>query len=227
MCYDLVIFDCDGTLVDSEYLNIKAIVSFLNDFGIHDYDIEYGLSHFSGFRFSAIIGKIAQETGFTFPDNASKLYLSKVRALASTDMKRIENADKMVECASRNTKVCVVSNGERQNVLSSIHFAGLDTFFPDQNVISGLMAPNPKPAPDLFLLAAQQHDVSPHKCLVIEDSSAGVTGAHAANMDVWGFCGTHHAPKEHADALIKAGAEKTFLSMQDMIETFQSRLDKI
>ncbi len=227
MCYDLVIFDCDGTLVDSEYLNIKAIISFLHDFGIEGYDIEYGLTHFSGFRFSAIIGKVAKDTGFTFPSNASKLYLDKVRALASTDMNPIQDADKMVALAGKHAKICVVSNGERQNVLSSIRFAGLTPLFPDKHVISGLMAPNPKPAPDLFLLAAQQRNIPPHRCLVIEDSIAGVTGAHAAGMPVWGFCGTHHAPEQHQSSLKEAGAERTFLSMREMIETFETYLNKI
>lgn len=221
MTYDLIIFDCDGTLVDTEYLNIKAVISLLRDLGIEDYDIEHGLTHFSGHRFSHIIGMIAQETGFTFPDNAAKLYLGKVNALSETETKDIEHVYDMVETAKKYADICVVSNGERNNVLSSLERANLLHFFEEEFVFTGLMAPNPKPAPDLFLLAANQKDICPSKTLVIEDSIAGVMGATAANMDVWGFCGTHHAPQPHAETLIKTGAKATYTSMQGVITALE------
>ena len=160
---------------------------------------------------------IAQETGFTFPDNAAKIYLGKVNALSETETKDIAHVHDMIITAKTCADICVVSNGERNNVLSSLKRANLLHFFEEEFVFTGLMAPNPKPAPDLFLLAANQKNICPSKTLVIEDSIAGVMGASAANMDVWGFCGTHHAPKPHAETLLKTGAKATYTSMQDVI----------
>ena len=78
------------------------------------------------------------------------------------------------------------------------------------------MAPNPKPAPDLFLLAAKKSEIKPSKTLVIEDSVTGVKAAIAANMDVWGFCGTHHKPKEQSEELLNIGAKATYFTMDDI-----------
>lgn len=221
MTYDLIIFDCDGTLVDTEYMNIKAIISLLHDFGITKYDIEHGLTHFSGHRFSRIIAIIAQETGFTFPDNAAKLYLSKVNALSETEIKEIKHVHDMVDTARQYADICVVSNGERNNVLSSLRRANLLHFFDEAFIFTGLMAPNPKPAPDLFLLAANQKNICPSKILVIEDSIAGVSAATAAKMAVWGFCGTHHTPQPHAKILRHTGAQATYTNMLDVITALE------
>ncbi len=220
MTYSLILFDCDGTLVDSEYLNIKAIVTLLEEFGITQYDIDYGLAHFSGHRFSNIIGMVAENTGFTFPEDAAKLYLAKVRAIAPSEMRAVEGAKGVVQTASGMADICVVSNGERNNVLWSLDFVGLRPFFKDEYIFTGLMAP-PKPAPDLFLLAADKRDTAPTRTLVIEDSVTGVKAALAANMDVWGFCGTHHAPTEHAQKLKETGATRVYHSMADIKEALE------
>lgn len=215
MTYSLILFDCDGTLVDSEYLNIKAIVTLLEEFGITQYDIDYGLSHFSGHRFSNIIGMVAKDTGFTFPDDAAKQYLAKVRAIAPSEMRAVKGAKDVVQAASDVADICVVSNGERNNVLWSLDFVGLRAFFADEYIFTGLMAA-PKPAPDLFLLASDKKNTAPSRTLVIEDSVTGVKAAREANMDVWGFCGTHHAPDEHAQKLKDTGATRVYHSMTDI-----------
>ncbi len=219
MAYDLIIFDCDGTLVDTEYLNIKAIISLLQDFDVEGYDIEHGLTHFSGHRFSHIIGLISEETGFTFPPNAANLYLAKVNALSETETKKIDNVHKMVETAKKHADICVVSNGERNNVLSSLKRADLIGFFEEEFIFTGLMAANPKPAPDLFLLASNKKDICPSRTLVIEDSVAGVKAAVAAKMDAWGFCGTHHMPQQHTKTLIGTGAKATYATMDDIVDS--------
>lgn len=220
--YDLIIFDCDGTLVDSEYMNMLAIIEVLREFGITKYSMDYALDAFAGFRFSAIIKTIADDTGHIFPPDASQNYLKKVRELKPTHMKSIEGAMEMVRTAQSSAKTCVVSNGERNNVIASLEFVGLKPLFSDDDVISGLMAPNPKPAPDLFLMAAEKAGICPSRSLVIEDSTTGVTGALAAAMDVWGFCGTHHEPEKQAARLLDLGATKVFHKMDDIRELLKA-----
>lgn len=214
--YDLIIFDCDGTLVDSEYMNMLALVEVLHDFGLTQYKMDYALDAFGGCRLSAIIKTISDKTGHIFPDDVSKRYLNKVSELKPTHMKSIEGAMDMVRIAQSSAKTCVVSNGERNNVIASLDFVGLKPLFSDEDVISGLMAPNPKPAPDLFLMAAEKEGICPSRSLVIEDSTTGVIGAVAAGMEVWGFCGTHHEADKQAARLLDLGAAKVFHHMIDI-----------
>ncbi len=216
MRYSLILFDCDGTLVDSEYLNLKAIIDVIQRHGAKNYDVEYGMRHFSGLRFSQIIGTISEKDGITFPEDAKYQFLDRVRELAKTEMKPVEGARDMVNVAEKDATIYVVSNGERTNVLMSLEFVGLKSFFPDERVISGAMTKNPKPAPDLFLLACDKEKTDPSDVLVIEDSVAGVTAARAGGMDVWGFCGTHHDKETHAQHLKEAGAQHVFNTMHDM-----------
>lgn len=223
MPYDLIIFDCDGTLVDSEYLNNLAIIDVLHTCGLTHITMDHALEEFVGLRFSTIMGNITRDTGHVFPKDAAQTYLAKVRELSPIHMKAIDGARAVVLCAQSFADSCVVSNGERNNVLASLDFAGLREFFDDEFIFTGLMAPNPKPAPDLFLLAAERKNIAPSKTLVIEDSTTGVAAALAANMDVWGFCGTHHEPERQAETLREMGAHATYLSMHDML----SDLNKI
>lgn len=217
MTYSLILFDCDGTLVDSEYLNNLAMIKVLHDFNLTQYTIKHALDTFTGLRFGEIIRSISAETGQTFPKDIAQNYLQKVRVLAPDYLKPIEGVINVVQLAhERCEHVYVVSNGERNNVLTSLDFVGLRSYFDDARVITGLMAPNPKPAPDLFLLAGEMSGVSSEHALVIEDSVAGVTAAVAAGMNAWGFTGTHHDSENHANTLRTAGASQVFSSMDDL-----------
>lgn len=216
MIYGLIIFDCDGTLVDSEALNNQAMLDLIKSFGIHDYDMDYALTHFMGLRFGKIAEMIAAQTGFTFPEDAPARYRARVRELTTAHLSPIAGAADMVREAARQAKICVASNGERGNVLFSLQKVGLLDFFTEQRVFTGLMVENPKPAPDLFLLAAKTLGESPENALVIEDSPAGVQAGLSAGMQVWGFCGAHHAPEKHAQKLEKSGAHAVHLCMDDL-----------
>lgn len=213
MTYSLIIFDCDGTLVDSEYLNTLAIVEILHECGLSDFTMERALEEFVGLRFSTIMANITKDTGFTFPEDAVSRYLNKVRALAPDHMKSIKGAKETILAAQKHAETCVVSNGERDNVLTSLEFTGLKDLFEEEFIITGLMAPNPKPAPDLFLLAAEKKNIPPSKCLVIEDSVTGAQAGVAAGMDVWGFTGTHHDPDTQDSRLKQLGVKACYQDM--------------
>ncbi len=208
----LVIFDCDGTLVDSELLNNMAMVEVLQGFGLAKYTLDHALEYFTGLRFSQILEGITKETGFIFPQDAAQGYLKAVRRLAPTHMKPVAGAEDLVRHVLGGTKACVVSNGERNNVLTSLEMTGLRRYFKDEHIFSGLMAAA-KPAPDLFLLAMERLGEGPEGTLIIEDSVVGVTGGVASGATVWGFTGTHHAPEKQAEALKAAGARWVFADM--------------
>lgn len=215
MPYDLIIFDCDGTLVDSEYLNNYAMLEILYDHGLHQYTMDYALKHCVGKRFSKILAQITAETGVIFPDDIAATYNKRVTALAPTYLKPIDGARETVELAMQYAEVCVVSNGERSNVLNSLTQTGLRDYFGDDFIVSALMAPNPKPAPDLFLYGAALKGIVPEKCLVIEDSLVGATAGIAAGMEVWGVTYAHHAPQIHEKALLDLGVADVFHSTEE------------
>lgn len=222
MKFDLIIFDCDGTLVDSEYLNNQAVVDLLESEGLTGYDLEYSLNTFVGMRFSHIIDAIAKEKDHKFSPDISKKFIAHVRALIPTHMNRIDGALRLVKYLSeQGTKICVASNGERTNVEYSLEIADLLPYFGSDHVFTGLDVKHPKPAPDLFLLAAEKMGADPAKCLVMEDSLVGVKAGKAANMTTWGFSGAHQHPEDHARKLEEAGADAAFTSLihiQELLE---------
>ncbi len=225
MSYDLILFDCDGTLVDTEYLNNLAIIDVFHGYGLTQYDINYALDHFAGLRFSKILQNISSETGFSFPDDAVVEYRKLVHDYTLLHLKQIDGVFEMIKSAKEYADICVVSNGERNNVLNSLDCAGLLDFFDEEFIFTGAMAKNAKPAPDLFLLAADKKNTPPSKTLVIEDSIAGVKAAISANMDVWGFYGTHHDPENHAKKLDSTGAKATYNSMKDVRQDIEKLLN--
>jgi len=212
--FDLIIFDNDGTLVDSERLNIMAVAQVIEDAGLEGFTEERLFNDYSGQRYSNIIELISKETGFAFPKDMVQRMLKRVRELAPEHMKLIDGAGDVVSFAQSFADTYIVSNGEHQNLIASLEFANIAHLFPEEKIVSGRMSPNPKPAPDLFMMATEKAGVSPQRTLVIEDSITGVTGGLAANMTTWGFCGAHHEPQEHADILVGLGAEKAFLNMK-------------
>lgn len=208
--FDLLIFDCDGTLVDSEHLNNLALVQIMAEEGLHQYDLDYSFAHWVGLRFKQIIEQVARETAHAFPPDISTRYVARTHELAPQYLKSIEGAEELAAAAAQHTPICVASNGQRTSVIESLVMTGLKNYFPDDKIFTAIEVPNGKPAPDLFLHAAKKMDVSPARCLVIEDSVPGVTGAVAAGMRVIGFANITHMGEDYAAKLKKAGAESVF-----------------
>ncbi|MCB1530738.1 MAG: HAD family phosphatase [Rhodospirillales bacterium] len=206
--FDLIIFDCDGTLVDSEYLNNKALSDLLCEYGLPQYDVAYALENFVGKTVSNILLMIQMETGFSFPKDTVSRYIENARRLQKTHLKPIPDAMEVVKNCARHLKVCVGSNGERSNVLESLRLTGFLDVFSDETVFTKVQVPNGKPAPDLFLFAAGKMGAAPRRCLVIEDSESGVIAGKEAGMDVWGFTGVCPDKKRAEISLKNAGADR-------------------
>lgn len=210
MNVDLLIFDCDGTLVDSEYLNNLALVQIMTEEGLHQYDLDYSFAHWVGLRLKHIIEQVARETGHVFPPDMSARYVARTHELAPHYLKRIEGAEELVVAAAQHGPVCVASNGQRTSVVESLVMTGLKKYFTDDKIFTAVEVPNGKPAPDLFFHVAKKMNVPPTRCLVIEDSVPGVIGAVAAGMRVLGFANASHMSEDYAAQLKNAGAESVF-----------------
>lgn len=211
--FDLLIFDCDGTLVDTEYMNNLASIQLLHEEGLTQYDMDYAFAHFVGVRQKEILGKITGETGHIFPADIGARYVQRNQELAPQYFKTIPGAPELVEIVSQKMKTCVASNGQWDNIVDSLKMAGLKKYFEDTHIYNAPMVKNGKPAPDLFLYAAEKMNTQIDKCLVIEDSVPGVTGAKAAGMTVFGFVGTHTDQVRYTEKLKAAGADEIFTSL--------------
>jgi beta-phosphoglucomutase-like phosphatase (HAD superfamily) len=209
---DLVIFDCDGVLVDSEIIANGVMAECLNEAGIM-LNVEQTMAFGVGKSATAVAAAVKTEFGITLP--ASFFEDMGVRIIAAYPDK-LRPMDGILELlAALKLKRCVASNSPIERVRQALTTTGLLPYF-DPHLYSAAMVARSKPAPDLFLHAAEQHGVRPERCLVIEDSLSGVVAGHAAGMRVIGFVGGSHCRPDHADAMRDAGCVEVFARMEDV-----------
>ena len=188
MSFDLIIFDCDGVLVDSELLSARVLTAQLQELGI-DLTFEQFRTDFLGRSFASAAARLKARTGHDLPANFAADYFVRLNALFATDLKPMPGVKTMLQ--SLVVQHCVASGSIPPRLDFSLKVCGLDAHF-GAHVFSAAMVQNAKPAPDLFLHAASAFKVSPSRCLVLEDSEMGVRAARAAGMMVWHFAGGSH-----------------------------------
>jgi len=210
--FDLVIFDCDGVLVDSEAL---ACVVHAEVLTAHGYAISADQVHdrFLGRSSREARFEVETEMGRVLPDEYTAALKATIDRVFGEQLQPVPH---IAEALAKITlPICVASSGTPTRIVSSLTSTGLiERFSP--NLFSASQVQNGKPAPDLFLFAAAQMNVSPARCVVIEDSVPGVTGAVAAGMTVLGFHGGAHCRPDTARALSAAGAHATFGDMRQL-----------
>lgn len=214
MPIDLIIFDCDGVLVDSEVISCRAHADVLTRQG-YPITSEQVFERFLGRSMRQATREVEAELGRSLPDDFhSQVYAEIFQAFATS----LEATPHIGEALSQiAVPTCVASSGPPEKISASLNRVGLyDRFAP--NIFSAVQVPNGKPAPDLFLFAATKMQTEPARCLVIEDSVAGIAGARAAGMTVLGFHGGSHCGPGHADTLLRAGAGLTFDDMRQLPE---------
>ena len=212
MAPDLVIFDCDGVLVDSEVISCRAHAETLTR---HGYTItsDQVLQRFLCRSMRQATLEIEAELGRSLPEDFHTQVCAEIFRSFAESLEATPHVNEVLAAITR--PVCVASSGPPEKISASLNRVGLyDRFAP--HIFSAVQVRKGKPAPDLFLFAAEQMRTSPKRCLVIEDSVAGVTGARAAGMTVLGFHGGSHCPPGHAGMLRTAGAVATFDDMRQL-----------
>jgi HAD superfamily hydrolase (TIGR01509 family) len=210
--FELVIFDCDGVLVDSEVISCRAHAETL---ARHGYPItaEQVLERFLGVSDREARLIIESETGRKLPDDFESQVKQATLRFYAGDLQAISYVGEAV--AAIDLPKCVASSGTPEKIHHGLTCAGLyDLLAP--NIFSATKVRNGKPAPDLFLFAAAQMGMSPERCLVVEDSIPGITGALAAGMTVLGFHGGSHCRPGYDERLRAAGAAATFDDMRQL-----------
>jgi HAD superfamily hydrolase (TIGR01509 family) len=212
---DLIIFDCDGVLVDSELLSCRCLSETLAAYGV-DLCVDQALDLFLGRSVTAVLQHY-QALGRTIPDQFTAELKAGVRAAFASSLCPIEGVKSVLE--GLRIPHCVASSSDVDRVSFSLALTGLAPHF-DTRVYTSQMVPRGKPAPDLFLYAAERMQVDPQRALVIEDSVSGVKAGKAAGMTVWGFVGGSHYQSRDGGAILReAGADHVFERMADFWRT--------
>jgi len=203
----LIIFDCDGTLVDSEYLYNSITSELLNELGYSEYTPELCMELFTGQSWSTIRHELEARHGEPMPGDIIERYIRIANKKMDHDFDATPHADDVLHKLKEGRHICVGSNGERNNVIKSLDVTGLLHHFDDDRIFTKIQVERPKPAPDLFHFACEKMQILPEHALVIEDSAAGVVAAREAGIYVLGFVGTSHNQEKQALALKNAGAD--------------------
>lgn len=213
----LIIFDCDGVLVNSEEIYLAADLDFLASIGAHFEPRTY-MRAFMGLSpgvWRAKIGPaVEQKTGFPLPTDFFAQVDSYVTAQIDAKLAAIPGALQTI--AEISTRRCVASSTPSQRLRWKLERTGLLELF-DPHIFSSDMVQNGKPAPDIFLHAAAVMQVHPDDCIVVEDSVNGVKAAKAAGMRVIGFIAGNHCSAEHADDLSQFGADAIVTKYEDLV----------
>jgi len=208
---DLIIFDCDGVLVDSEVLSCRCLSKVLASYGI-DLGLDQALDLFLGRSMTAVVEHYAA-LGRPIPEQFSAELTAGVRAAITSSLGPIEGVSSVLE--GLQIPHCVASSSDIDRVSLSLSLTGLAPHF-NNGLYTSQMVERGKPAPDLFLHAAERMQADPRRTLVIEDSISGVAAGKAAGMTVWGFVGGSHYQSRDGKAILReAGADRVFGRMAD------------
>ena len=217
---EVVIFDCDGVLVDSETIALDQTRKALAAAGLHLTGAQ-ALDRFLGRRLDTVLQLAKAEFGVQLPADFSALLNSEIIARFGKELKGIGGVRQAV--AGLKSRVCVASSSGPERIRQSLALAGYEGLFAP-NIFSAAMVAHGKPRPDIFLHAAREMGVAADACLVIEDSVAGLQAASCAGMEAFAFVGgSHFIEASDLRALAGAGALLTFDDMAQLPTLVASR----
>lgn len=213
---ELIIFDCDGVLVDSEILTNTIFVNLLAEDGLL-FSLDDFMKEFVGHTVIEAKRKMREQYKYQLTDEfVSKFYTAILKELALS-LEPIQGIHEAID--KLNVPFCMASNGTPEKIEVMLKKTNLLDKFKGKMFPASLVA-NPKPAPDVYLLAAKTHNTPPANCLVIEDTSVGVTAAVSAGMTVFGF-----AAASNPKLLKEAGAKLTFSNMAELDDLIKENFD--
>lgn len=206
MTIELVIFDCDGVLIDSELISARQLIETLSAYGL-DVDLAYVRRHFLGRSYPIVLAQIRAEFGVDLPPDFEEAYRARLLAAFERELTVMPGAAEVMDRLA--VPFCVATSSSPKRAARSLEIAGLservgERLFTASEVTRG------KPAPDLFLHAADRMGAAPERCLVLEDSLNGLQAAAAAGMRVAHFTGGSHQSGDGAASAGDLGLERWF-----------------
>lgn len=214
----LVIFDCDGVLVDSEPIALSVLAEMLAGQGVELAGIDIS-DRFLGRSLRTVTEVVRTEFGVRLPDDFPQRMRRRLFERYEAELRPMPGIEAALDgLSAQKIRTCVASSSLPERIEKSLTVTGLiGRFAPD--IFSASMVKAGKPAPDLFLHAASTLGFAPEHCLVIEDSPAGIEAAQAAKMKVFAFGGGGHARSPHLRATIAALApDARFDAMDELLQ---------
>ncbi|MFE3471031.1 MULTISPECIES: HAD family hydrolase [unclassified Streptomyces] len=187
MRYELVIFDNDGVLVDSEPIANTILAGYLTELG-HPTSYEESLRDYMGAAMHRVHDLVEERSGEKLPDDFEATLYARTFSAFQEELVAVDGVEELLgKLVADGVDYCVASSGSHEKIRVGHRKTGLDQWFEEEWIFSSEDVGRGKPAPDLFLHAAERMGVAPERCVVIEDSPLGVEAARAAGMDVYGF----------------------------------------
>jgi HAD superfamily hydrolase (TIGR01509 family) len=205
--FDLVIFDCDGVVVDSERISHDVFGSFMRSLGATLSEAEMH-ERFLGRRLAECLAVVEELTQRPVPPGALERYIAERDRVLREQVEPVAGIREVLE--GLTIPYCIASSGGHDKMRITLGATKLLPLF-EGRIFSANDVPRGKPAPDIFLLAAERMNAAPARTVVIEDSVNGVLAGRAAGMTVLGFAGLVGTEK-----LTEAGASSTFTAMREL-----------
>lgn len=181
---DAILFDCDGTLVDSESLSLAVLVELVADLGLH-VPYEEAMDRFAGKELSVVFGELESRLEAPLPNDFLEIFRGRQIDVLKQNLQAIPGAHELLR--GLTIPFCVASNAPRSKIEVCLTTTGLGQFFHDSRIFSAYEVEKWKPEPDLFLQAASAMDVPPQNCAVVEDSQFGIQAGLCAGMQVFAY----------------------------------------
>jgi HAD superfamily hydrolase (TIGR01509 family) len=214
--YDGIIFDCDGVLVDSERITSRVWAGLLTGIGLPT-TTEQSLATYLGNSMGRCLEIVTEQLGHRPPDTLLARFYDEVKVALAREVTPVEGIVALLDALdTAGIGYGVASNGEHEKMRTTLGATGLLARF-DGRRFSAVDVARPKPAPDLFLHAAEALGFEPVRTIVVEDSPLGVQGAHAAGMTVIGY-----AELVAPDRLLAAGAVHTVDQLHELLPLIAS-----
>lgn len=211
---DLIIFDFDGVVVDSEVISAQMLIAELKGYGV-EIDSAYVARHFLGRSYPVVIQQIRDEFGVALPDGFEADYRARLIAAFEAGLLPMPHVRAVIERLA--LPYCLATSSSPARLANSLGVVGFTDLFEGRASTSSEVSRG-KPAPDLFLHVAGKWGVAPERCLVIEDSLAGVRAGLAAGMQVWRFVGGSHLNGMEFPTDADAAPHRTFASFADFFQ---------
>jgi HAD superfamily hydrolase (TIGR01509 family) len=209
-----LIFDCDGVIVDSEAISMSIDAMLMQRHGIEITEEEMH-KRFVGSTFAAMMRDFATKYGVEFPPDLEQIKDAEMEIAYRSGLPEIPGIKpSLFTLRARGHRMAIASNGPRHRIHLALGILGLENIFDEIVTFEDVV--NPKPAPDMYLLAASKLGAEAKDCIVLEDSVTGLTAAVASGARVIGVTATHPHPNEHAEALRLRGASAIIHDLGDL-----------
>jgi HAD superfamily hydrolase (TIGR01509 family) len=211
----LIIFDCDGVVVDSELLSATTLIEVFSEIGI-TLDLPFVYKNFVGHSFATVAAKFARQHGSNVSESFEQDYRRRLLHSFEGRLQAMSGIEYVLD--SLRIPYCLASGSSPARVNRSLELTGLDQRFKNRIFTTSLVKQG-KPAPDIFLHAAAIMNTDPKKCLVVEDSTTGIAGALAARMRTWHFTGGVHYNHGYQNVEQPHLVDRQFNCMSNFFET--------